>query len=676
MSIDLTASNVTFDGIYIEFQVNNIDTMVSPASTAGIYLSTDDTIDTSDSLLAMVGVPSVAGEGSVPVSATALTQPHLTPGTYYIGAVANYDRSFVETDFTNNASPSLAIILGNDSANTLTGTAGDDIIIGNGGGDTIAGLGGNDTYAYTSGFDSFDGGAGSNTLNLGNFGAAVWFGFTDQSGIEAWTKDQTTLTAGTWRALVDTTAVQNVIGTPFDDTINFDTLTFDNSTDYNNTYVYTGGFDTVNGGTGYDTIDMSRFTSAILFGIHNSNGIEISTTDHSDLTQGTLRGLVDIANHVGHVYDGHGGLSVEHIIGTAYDDTINADLADPQFTYSYTGGFDTYNGTSFNSTETLDLSLMTSAALYDPSNPNGHTVWTTDQSTLASGTLRAIMDVTLVENVTGTPYDDTIYGNSSINILSGGDGNDTFNSPGERDTISGGNGDDTMVYSVAPVHLGPAGQFKTTFDGGSGSDTLDLSHFTGAIWYGSDPSGIEVWGKYYGSGFSTDLTQGFFQGIVDVTSVENIIGTAYADQIYDDAAANRITGGGSADLLVGGGGGDTYVYTGVTDSTGVNYDTINYFDAARDKFDFSFAVNAVDTTVSGGALSTASFNSDLTAAIGAGQLAANHAVLFNPDTGSLSGHTFLIVDADGTAGYLAGQDFVIDLHLPTNLEGLNASGFV
>ena len=110
--------------------------------------------------------------------------------------------------------------------------------------------------------------------------------------------------------------------------------------------------------------------------------------------------------------------------------------------------------------------------------------------------------------------------------------------------------------------------------------------------------------------------------------------------------AHRITGGGGADLLVGGGGSDTFVYNAVADSTGANYDTINYLDATSDKFDFNFAVTGVDASVRGGSLSTASFDGDLASAIGSGQLNASHAVLFDPTTGDLAGHTFLIVDSD------------------------------
>ncbi len=42
-------------------------------------------------------------------------------------------------------------------------------------------------------------------------------------------------------------------------------------------------------------------------------------------------------------------------------------------------------------------------------------------------------------------------------------------------------------------------------------------------------------------------------------------------------------------------------------------------------------------------------------------LGAHQAVLFTPDQGDLKNHVFLIVDANGTAGYQSGHDFVFEL---------------
>ncbi|MEA3061168.1 MAG: large repetitive protein, partial [Sphingomonadales bacterium] len=146
------------------------------------------------------------------------------------------------------------------------------------------------------------------------------------------------------------------------------------------------------------------------------------------------------------------------------------------------------------------------------------------------------------------------------------------------------------------------------------------------------------------------------------------------------AGADHFTGGGGDDLLYGLGGGDTltggggadrFAYTGVSESTGAHYDTITDFHFGQDVIDLPVTVTGLDAAVSHGSLSTATFDADLSAALGASALGAGHAVLFTADQGELSGQTFLVVDANGQAGYQAGEDYVIHLALapPADLSG-------
>jgi hypothetical protein len=116
-------------------------------------------------------------------------------------------------------------------------------------------------------------------------------------------------------------------------------------------------------------------------------------------------------------------------------------------------------------------------------------------------------------------------------------------------------------------------------------------------------------------------------------------------------------------------GGLTLTYAGVGDSTSVNYDTVENFlfssgSLTTIKFDLPGTVSAIDTSVTTGSLSTATFDSDLAADLGSAQLAANDAVLFTPNAGGLSGQEFLIVDVNGQAGYQPSEDLVIHLVNP------------
>jgi Ca2+-binding RTX toxin-like protein len=153
-------------------------------------------------------------------------------------------------------------------------------------------------------------------------------------------------------------------------------------------------------------------------------------------------------------------------------------------------------------------------------------------------------------------------------------------------------------------------------------------------------------------------------------------GGAGDDTFVGGLLSDTIDGGDGADRLIGGGGADTFVYTAVSNSTGTLRDKINDFHAGVDKFDLDVTVTGVDSAVVTGLLRGGAFNADLAAAIGGGQLASGHAVLFTPDSGTLAGHTILVVDANGTAGYQADTDYVFDVTAGINLAALGTGEFI
>jgi Ca2+-binding RTX toxin-like protein len=133
------------------------------------------------------------------------------------------------------------------------------------------------------------------------------------------------------------------------------------------------------------------------------------------------------------------------------------------------------------------------------------------------------------------------------------------------------------------------------------------------------------------------------------------------DQLIGGDGDDELAGGGGADTLTGGSGADLYLYASVTESSGVDYDTIVAADFnGADQFVLGLSPLAFNTALAG-FLSTATFNADLAAAIEGSELSIGNALLFTPDAGDLIGRTFLIVDANATAGYQAGADFVIDV---------------
>jgi hypothetical protein len=104
------------------------------------------------------------------------------------------------------------------------------------------------------------------------------------------------------------------------------------------------------------------------------------------------------------------------------------------------------------------------------------------------------------------------------------------------------------------------------------------------------------------------------------------------------------------------------------------YSTVSDFNPAEDKFQFyNFhrgPITAIDAQVTHGTLSDATFFDDVSAAIGPGELGALHAVVFTPDSGTLAGEIFLIVDQDGVAGMQV-ADYVVHLGGSSTIVGLS-----
>ena len=277
----------------------------------------------------------------------------------------------------------------------------------------------------------------------------------------------------------------------------------------------------------------------------------------------------------------------------------------------------------------------------------------------------------------------------------GADNNLTFDGRAETDgnfRVYGGLGVDTIRTGVGNdgIYFGP-GKFGATdfVDAGAGTnDQVALDGNYTATISGTQLQNVEVLallrgvvgdlGTYnitladdlIGAGqtftvFGLAVDTGFtLNASAETNGNVTVFGGGGNETITTGSGADRIFGGGGADSLNGGAGADTFVYDGVSQSTGVNYDRIAGFVSGVDKIDFNFTVTGIGATVSTGALSTASFDANLASVIGAGQLAANNAVLFQADGGDLAGLTFLVVDANGVAGYQAGSDYVIQLTTP------------
>ena len=94
-----TGQNVTFTGTL----ANLGGAAVNQPIKVGFYLSTGTTITTADTLIATTTVASLGGNASMPLTVTGTLRTDLTAGTYYIGAIADYDGLVPESNNGNNA---------------------------------------------------------------------------------------------------------------------------------------------------------------------------------------------------------------------------------------------------------------------------------------------------------------------------------------------------------------------------------------------------------------------------------------------------------------------------------------------------------------------------------------------------------------------------------------------
>jgi hypothetical protein len=283
---------------------------------------------------------------------------------------------------------------------------------------------------------------------------------------------------------------------------------------------------------------------------------------------------------------------------------------------------------------------------------------------------------------TGDSYNLIAGGNDTVHAGSGADYFELGAAFTSADAIDGGTGEDYLSLNgdySAGLTLGATTLTNVEAIGLQGGHSYNLTTNDATVASGKT---LEVDANGFGAGDTLTFngsaeTNGSFV-IVGGAGNDNLTGGQNSDTIDLSKGGNDVAdGGGGADSITGVlfGPHETFVYKAVGDSTSVNYDHITNVDFNNDVFNVSAigAVTGVDAEVDGGALSTASFDSDLAAAIGSGHLAAHHAVFFVPDSGTLANRAFLIIDENGTSGYQAGQDLVIWCQIDTGT--LTAANF-
>ncbi|WP_428672822.1 hypothetical protein [Reyranella sp.] len=511
-------------------------------------------------------------------------------------------------------------LTGGAGDDTLTGGDGNDYLTGGTGVDTVSGGAGNDTlYVDADGLgagESYDGGADIDTLDGTAVGSAVTltagatftnledlYGFYSGLTLTAAQLDSFTGTINTGAITLSSAGAVDLSGaTVWTQTFNLSAS--GNSLTLDNYYYYT-----VNGGAGADTVTILATGSGYYSQLYGNDGNDTLTgADGGDTIDGGT-GNDTLTGGDGNDYL-TGGAGADTVSGGAGNDTLyiyaSADTAAGE---TYNGGADndwlTDGGTSIVAV-TIDAGVTFTNIENLQDFYNGLTLTATQLASF-TGTIN-----------TGAI---TLSSAGTVNLSNATVSTQTFNLSGSGNSLTLDN------------------DYWYTVNGGAGADTVTIL----------DPSTAGYYATLYGNGGNDTLT--------GTNGSDTLDGGANNDTLTGNAGDDSLTGGAGADTLTGGAGSDTHIYTSASDSTGVNYDTVVGFQAAIDFFDVVTGVSDVDTPITTGTLSTATFDTNLAAAMSG--LQANHAVLFTANSGTLSGVTFLVVDQNSTTGYQSGADLVM-----------------
>jgi len=218
-----------------------------------------------------------------------------------------------------------------------------------------------------------------------------------------------------------------------------------------------------------------------------------------------------------------------------------------------------------------------------------------------------------IENLIGSDFNDLLIGGAGANSLSGGLGADTLDGGLGNDLLAGGDGADTASYASATqgvtVSLALAGAQNTV---GAGIDSL--------------------------------------------SSLENLLGSAFDDMLSGTKAANRIDGGSGADTifgdagadtLLGGDGNDVFIFASTTDfvagesvTGGNGIDELRFTTTQAVTLVLSAGVAVEKVVIGTGVAATAVSTATTAINIDAAALTAGISIVGNAGANKLSGSGF------------------------------------
>ena len=460
------------------------------------------------------------------------------------------------------------------SIEIISGSAHNDTLTGNASANHLKGEAGNDTLVGLAGADTLDGGVNTDTASYAGSSAAVTVSLTSGTGSGGHAQGDTL------------TLIENLIGSSLADTLtgdaNANSLRGEAG---NDTLVGRAGADALDGGANTDTASYAGAPAAVT--------VNLTTGTHTGEAQGDTFTSIEIISGSGHNDTLTGNASANHLKGEAGNDTLvglgGADTLD-----GGPGTGDTASYAGSNNAVTVSLTSGTGSG----GHAQGDTL-TLIENLIGSSLADTLTGDVNANSLRGTGGNDTLIGRAGADALDGGGGTDTasyassnaavsvnLNSTGTQsgghaqgDTLTlienliGSNFGDTLTGDVNANSLrGEAG--NDTLIGRAGADALDGGGGTDTASYAGATAAVTV-------NLTTGTHTGEAQGDT-FTSIEIISGSGHNDTLTGNASANSLRGTGGNDTLIGragadaldgGGGTDTASYAGATAAVTVNLTT-------------------------------------------------------------------------------------------------------
>lgn len=460
------------------------------------------------------------------------------------------------------------INIGSDQADTLNGGAGDDFLADLGVGDRAFGGAGFDYFRVDqSGVAQIDGGLGTDSLQANGADLSG----TTITGIEH-LADSATMRAAQFNAftrvgtlspferasydlVVTDSGPMNLTGKIDDDfdffdlrgvpgqivanNIRFDALATNsvrmNGYEGDDSLTAGAGSDSLFGGDGADTLIGGNGSDTLIA------GWAFNAADGADSLVGGNGG--DFIDEIGAGDTALGGSGVDSLRlqeggaaildGGAGVDVLTASGLD--LSASVVTGFERiWDSAAMTSAQSTQFQAFGFGSAFGRMDFFTYTFTTATNVIDLTGRYRDPFDVfTFRGSSTANNADTILWGNADPNdvALEGFGGNDSLRGGEGFDTLSGGEGNDTL----------DGGLWVNTIDGGNGTDTLTFAN---------QPGGVAVDLTVVGRQAHSSVT------FNTITSIENVIGTGFADTITAGSGNNVLEGGGGADVISGGAGGD------------------------------------------------------------------------------------------------------------------------